>query len=128
MGILSVHSARALRMNPFGVAVRPRCLWGSPDHVDALGGEDGVEGSGELRVPVPDQEPEGRGPIAEIDQDVACLLRRPGGGGVGGDAEDVHPAGGDLHLTSTFSRRRVMVPRWKKSVASNPDACVRRKA
>src|SRR3954470_24858332 len=82
---------------PFGVAVRPRRPRGSPDHVDAISGEDGVEGAGELRVPVSDQETELRDPIAEIHQEVACLLRGPGSRRVRGDAEDVYPAGGDLH-------------------------------
>jgi hypothetical protein len=43
---------------PFRVAVRPRRLWGSPDHVDAFGGKHRVEGTGELRVSVADQKPE----------------------------------------------------------------------
>jgi hypothetical protein len=81
---------------PFGVAVRPRRSRGSPDHVDALSGEDGVEGAGELRVPVPDQEPERGDPIAQIRQEIACLLRGPRRRRVRGDAEDVHPAGGDF--------------------------------
>ena len=51
---------------PFGVAVRPgRPRWGLDD-LDAFGGEHGVEGAGELRVSVADQEPE-RGRSARRD-------------------------------------------------------------
>ena len=81
----------------FREGVRPRGARWSLDHVDAFGGEHGVEGSGELRVPVADQEPEGGDPIAEIHHQVACQLRRPASGRVLGDAEDVYPSGGDLH-------------------------------
>jgi hypothetical protein len=34
--------------------------------------------------------------VVEIHGEVAGLLGQPGAGGVGGDAEDVHPAGGVL--------------------------------
>jgi hypothetical protein len=67
---------------------------------------------GELRVPVPDQEPECRDRITEVDQEVACLLRRPRGGGCAVTGEDVYPAGGDLHHDQDVQRRRVMVSRW----------------
>lgn len=33
---------------PFGVAVSPRCLRWSLDHLDAVGGEDSVDGGGEF--------------------------------------------------------------------------------
>ena len=43
---------------PFRVAVRPGRPGRDLDHVDAFGGEDGIEGVGELGVPVADQEAE----------------------------------------------------------------------
>ena len=43
-------------------------------------------------APVADQEPEPGGSIAEIDQQVAGLLRNPGPGRVGCDSHDVHAA------------------------------------
>ena len=55
-------------------------------------GEDGVEGGGELAVPVADQEPEPVGAIAEIHQQVAGLLGDPGPGRVCGDPGEVHAA------------------------------------
>jgi len=82
---------------PLGKAVRPgRPRW-DLDYVDAFGGEHRVEGSGELGVPVTDQEPKHGCAIAEVHHQVACLLRRPRRCQTSGDAKDVHPPGGDLH-------------------------------
>jgi hypothetical protein len=47
VGALGAHAAD----EPFGVAVRPRGLGRDFDYVDAFGGEDGIEGVGELGVP-----------------------------------------------------------------------------
>lgn len=44
-------------LTQFRERVRPRCLGRGSDHLDAGGGEDGVEPGGELAVPVSDQEP-----------------------------------------------------------------------
>ena len=57
-------------------------------------GEDGVEGGGELGVAVSDEKPEAPTGVIEVHAEVAGLLGQPGSGGVGGDAEDVHTAGG----------------------------------
>jgi hypothetical protein len=51
-----VHSWRTLRTNPLGVAVRSRRPRRDLDYIEAFGGEDGIEGGGELGVPVADQE------------------------------------------------------------------------
>ena len=51
----------------------------------------------ELAVAVADQESEPAGAFAEIHEQVTGLLGGPRPGGVGGDAQDVHPAGLDLH-------------------------------
>jgi hypothetical protein len=69
-----------------------RCL----DDADVGGGEDGVEGGGELGVAVPDQKPELAPGVVEVHCQVAGLWGQPGAGGVGGDTEHVHPAGGVL--------------------------------
>jgi hypothetical protein len=66
------------------------------DDADADRGEDGVERGGEFGVAVPDQEPELAPGVVEAHDQVAGLLGQPGAGGVGGDAEDVHAAGGVL--------------------------------
>jgi hypothetical protein len=58
--------------------------------------EDGVEGRGEVRASVTDEEPEVPEPVAEVEGQVAGLLYRPVAGGVGRDAADVHPAGAVL--------------------------------
>ena len=62
----------------------------------SIGGEDGVERGGELGVAVADQEPEAAAGVVEVHEQVAGLLGQPGAGGMRGDAEDVHPAGGVL--------------------------------
>ena len=41
----------------FAVGVHLGCVWGAEEDVGVLGGEDGVEGGGVLRVPVAEQEP-----------------------------------------------------------------------
>ena len=69
-----------------------RCL----DDADVDGGEDGVERGGELGVAIADKEPEAAAGVVEIHDEVAGLLGQPGAGGVGGDAEDVYPAGAVL--------------------------------
>jgi hypothetical protein len=51
-----VHSWRTLRNKPFRVAVCPGCPGRDLDDVDALGGEHGIEGGGELAVAVADEE------------------------------------------------------------------------
>jgi hypothetical protein len=66
------------------------------DDADVDCGEDGVKGGGELGVAVPDEEPEAAAGVVEIHAEVAGLLGQPGAGGMGGDAEQVHPAGGAL--------------------------------
>ena len=80
----------------FGDRVRLRCPHRRRDDSDVDGGEDGVEGGGELGVAVADEEPEASVGVVEVHQQVAGLLGEPGAGGVGGDAQDVHPPGGVL--------------------------------
>jgi hypothetical protein len=82
---------------PFGITVRARRPGRCLDDLGVLSREHGVERAGELRVSVPDQEPEAANPIAEIHDQVAGLLGGPLGGRMGGDTEDVHSPGGDLH-------------------------------
>ena len=55
-----------------------------------------VEGFGELPGPVANQEPEVRGKIAEVHQEIADLLRGPRPVRVRGHAEEVHIARADL--------------------------------
>jgi hypothetical protein len=53
-----------------GIAIRLRIPGRDLDHVEAFGGEDGVEGVGELGVPVADQEAERADPLTQIHQQV----------------------------------------------------------
>jgi hypothetical protein len=76
--------------------VHPGRLHGGADDGGAGGLEDGVEGAGEVRSAVADEEPEVPEPVAEVEGQVADLLDRPVTGGVGGDAADVHAAGAVL--------------------------------
>jgi len=50
-----------------------------------------------LTVSIPDQGPESCYGIAEVDQEVACLLGAPGSAGVRRDAEEGDAPGGVLH-------------------------------
>jgi hypothetical protein len=82
---------------PFRIAVRPGRARRDLDHVDVLGAEDGVEGVGELGVPVADEEAERGGLVAQVREQVAGGLSGLGCGGVGGHPEQVHCASLDLH-------------------------------
>jgi hypothetical protein len=66
-------------------------------HGDGFAGEDRVERSSELGVTIPDEEPELVGAVADLPQQLPGLLGDPGGGGVGGHPEDVHPASAHFH-------------------------------
>src|SRR5437016_2385943 len=55
-----------------------------------------VEGGGEVRSAVADQELDLLEPLVEADGEVASLLDSPLAGGVGGDTAEVHPAGAVL--------------------------------
>ena len=110
----------------FGDGVGPRRSYRCLDDPDVGGGEDGVEGGGELGVAVADEEPEPPAGVVEIHEQVAGLLGQPGSGGVGGDAEDVDAAGGVLDDEERVQPVQVMVSRWSRSQARIACACARR--
>ena len=90
---------------------------------DTGAGQDCVERFGELPGPVADQEPEARGAITQIHQQVADLLDSPPAVGVRGDPEDVHVTAATSIMNRQYRRRRVTAQStWKKSVASIVDA------
>jgi len=80
----------------FGNRVGPRRLHRCLDDADVGGGEDRVERGGELGVAVPNEELDAAAGVVEVHKQVAGQLGQPGAGGMRGDAEDVHPAGGVL--------------------------------
>ena len=82
---------------PLRNRVRPGGADRSLDDPHTAAGEHLIEHRGELAVAVADQDPELAGTFAEIYQEVASLLDGPRTGGVRGDAQDMHPPGGDLH-------------------------------
>jgi hypothetical protein len=56
------------------------CSWAlrwCPQHSDAGRREDGVEGVGELGVPVPDEEAKTVGPVVQVHEQIPGLLRHP---------------------------------------------------
>src|SRR6266536_3369552 len=110
----------------FRITVRARRPGWSPDNHDVLGGEHGVERSGELRVSVADQESKAGDLIAEVHDQVAGPLGGPLGGRMGRDAQDVHPAAGDLHDEQHVQPAQGDRVKVEKSVASSPEACARR--
>ena len=76
----------------FGNRLGAGCPDGTAEDADVGAVEHGVEGRGELAVPVADQEPELLGAVAEVHQQVAGLLSNPGPGGVSGDPGEVDAA------------------------------------
>jgi len=91
--------------------------------LDTSIGQDGVKRLGELPGPVADQEPEARGAIAQIYQEVADLLYSPPVVRVRGHPEDVHIGLPTSITNRQYWRRRVTAQStWKKSVASIIDA------
>jgi hypothetical protein len=91
--VVDQQSVGALLANaanePLGIAVRSRRLGRDLDHIDAFGGEDGIEGGGELGVAVADQEAERGDPLPQVHQQVAGGLAGPGRGRMGGYTEQV---------------------------------------
>jgi hypothetical protein len=77
---------------PFRISVRAGAAGRDLHDLDAGIGQDGVKRRGELPGPVADQEPEVRGAITQVHQEVADLLCGPGPVRVGGDPGDVHVA------------------------------------
>jgi hypothetical protein len=80
----------------FGDRVRPGRTHRCAQDAHGLAGEHGIEDAGELAVAIPDQEPELSRAVAEVHQQVPCLLGDPGSSRVRGDAQQVHAAGGML--------------------------------
>jgi hypothetical protein len=70
-------------------------------HLDSGTGQHGVEPGGELPGPVPDEEPEPGGVLAEVHQQVPRLLHGPCAVRVRGHAEDMHVAGAHLDQKDT---------------------------
>jgi hypothetical protein len=77
---------------PLRISVRARAAGRDLHGLHAGTGQDCVKRCGELPGPVADQEPETRGAITRIHQQVADLLHGPGTVWVRGDPEDVHVA------------------------------------
>jgi transposase len=83
----------------FGERIRSRRTHRRPQDSDALGGEDRIEGVGELRVSVADEELELDllSAVGEVHDQVAGLLGHPRSGRVRRHAQDMNPAGRQLH-------------------------------
>ena len=71
-----------------GDRIRPWCAHRRLDDPDVDGGEDRVEGGGELGVAVADEEQKAAVGVVEVHEQVAGLLGEPGAGGVRGGATD----------------------------------------
>jgi hypothetical protein len=82
---------------PLRERVRPWRPDRRPDHPRAVPGKYRIECRGGLAVPVTDQEPEPAGTLTEVHEKVAGLLGSPVSGRMGGNAQDVHGPGPDLH-------------------------------
>jgi hypothetical protein len=80
----------------FGDCVRPGRLHRRAQDADAFVGAHGIEDGGELGVAILDQEGELRCAVAQVHQQVPCLLSDPGTAGVRCDTQEVDAAGGVL--------------------------------
>jgi hypothetical protein len=80
-------------MTPFAVGVHPRSPWRDLQGLDAVGGEDRVEGAGVLRVSVTDQEAQRVDPYVQFDGQISRLLHGPGRRWMRGYAGEVQAAG-----------------------------------
>ena len=80
----------------FGEAVRPRTTRRDLDHRDARIREHRVERGRELSGPIPDEEPEPSGTLAEVHDEVAGLLGSPRPVGMAGHAQNLQVAVSDL--------------------------------
>jgi hypothetical protein len=72
--------------------VRPGCARWPPDRIDAFGREHRIEGPGELRVPISDQEPKRRRSLTQVHHHVTGLLGDLSCGRMGAHAEKCVPA------------------------------------
>jgi len=82
---------------PFGETVRLRTpVRRNPDHLEAYIGQDSIERRCELAGPIADEEPEFSDAIAEIHHQVTDLLGSPSAVRIGGHAQQMHGAGGNL--------------------------------
>ena len=88
----SRHSRRRVPMKRSAIRIRPGCPDRGVDDADVGAREHGVEGGGELAVPVADQESEPVGAVVEVHEQVAGLLGDPGPGRMVSDPGDVHAA------------------------------------
>ena len=88
------HSRRAVLTHRSANAFRLRSPDRCPDDLHALCSEDLVERTGELRVPVPDHEPNAPEPLPH--RQVPGLLGHPSRIGVPGHAEEMHSSGPEL--------------------------------
>jgi hypothetical protein len=102
--------------------VHPRRPPGGAQDRGAGGLEDGIEGRGEVRPAVTDEETEVPEPLAEVEGEVAGLLDRPVTSRMGADAADVHPAVPCSMNTSTYSLVSATVSTCRKSTARIPAA------
>lgn len=79
----------------FRVGIRVRRADRCAEDRDVFALEDAVEGAAELRVPIMDQEARPLAAVAEIHQQVACLLAHPHRVGVARTREVLDPARAD---------------------------------
>ena len=109
-----------------GDRVRPRCPHRRLDDAGVEGGEDGVEGGGELGVAVADEEPEARPASSRsMSRLRACWVSQAAVGWAVTPRMCTRRVACSM-TKNTYSRCRVMVSRWNRSQARIACACARR--
>jgi hypothetical protein len=109
---------------PLRMGIRAGTSGRDLDRFDASAGQDRVERCAELPGPAADQEPEVRGAVAKVHQEIPDLLHCPWSVRVGGHAEDVYVAGAGLHNEEAVQALEGhCAVHVKKSAAGIVEAC-----
>jgi hypothetical protein len=113
-----------------GVGVR-RLDW-CLDDLEAIGGKDVVEGAGELAVAIANEELRCAGSRCPLcfptHRELSCSLDDPRPVRMVGDTHESNPPGIELDGEQDVEVLRRTVSTVKKSTATMPEACARRKA
>jgi hypothetical protein len=130
------HPVQTLLSNrpypPLSDGVGIRCLDRRLDDLDTVGGEDIVEGAGELAVSVPNEEPRCAGsrcpPCFPAHRELSCSLDHPRPIRVARDTGEPNLPRPKFDDKQDVQRRQPHGLHGMKSTATMPEACARRNA
>jgi hypothetical protein len=114
---------------PLRIGIRPRRSYRRAQHRQSLGGQDGVECGGELRVPIADQKPGPADAIIETDEQVTGLLGHPLPDWMRGHPQHMDPSGGGLDYeqhVQPFQELHQDAPSIRQGLSQRPASTQRR--